>query len=131
MTLNQSFNAETLHVLRKAVLVEATAAGMPRDEASQVMLAVHELAANSVQHGPGSGRLWMDSVAGYLLCHVSDSGAAGGNRNARRGPAAARLWQVEAGHGLWLVNQIADHVSVQTGPGGSKATAVFSLPARD
>jgi anti-sigma regulatory factor (Ser/Thr protein kinase) len=126
MTLNQSFNADTLHTLRAAVLAEAAAAGMLRDEASQVMLAVHELAANSVVHGAGTGQLWMDTVAGQLVCNVSDAGAAHAGGDGR--PSGA--WQVEAGHGLWLVHQLADHVSVVAGPDGSRATAVFGLPSQ-
>ncbi len=128
MTLDRAFNADTLHVLRKVVQAEATAAGMPQDRAVEVTLAIHELAANAVRHGAGGGRLWMDTVAGQLLCHVSDAGAGSTDGRARGRGRGVRPWPVEPGHGLWLVRQVADHVSVATGPEGSKATAVFSLP---
>ena len=45
--LDQEFTAGTLHILREAVLVHATAAGLPEARAADVMLAVHELAANA------------------------------------------------------------------------------------
>jgi histidine kinase-like protein len=57
LLLNQPFDANTLHQLRAAVLAHATQAGQPEHCASDVMLAVHELAANTVRHGAGTGRL--------------------------------------------------------------------------
>ena len=48
MTLDRQFGEGTLHILREAVLAHVAAAGMPDDRASEVMLVVHELAANAV-----------------------------------------------------------------------------------
>ena len=45
--------------LREAVLAHATAAGMPEARAADVMLVVHELAANAVRHGAGASHLRM------------------------------------------------------------------------
>jgi len=129
MALNQAFDADTLHVLRKAVLAEARAAGMPRDRAADVMIAVHELAANTVSHGAGTGRVRMDAVAGQLYCHVSDSGPDRAVGDAAGSGHAVSSWPVEAGHGLWLVRQVADLISVVNSPGGSEVTAVFTVPA--
>jgi anti-sigma regulatory factor (Ser/Thr protein kinase) len=129
MALNQAFDAGTLHVLRKAVLAEAAAAGMPDDRATEVMLAVHELAANAVCHGGGAGRARMRAVAGDLRCQVSDAGPGGANGAARKGGAGAiRPWPLQPGHGLWLVRNAADRLSVASGPDGSEVTAVFILP---
>ena len=55
--LEQEFNADALHVLRKTVLACSMAAGMPESRATDVMLVAHELAANSVRYGGGRGRL--------------------------------------------------------------------------
>ena len=55
--LDQRFEANTLYQLRAAVLAHAVQAGLPEHHASEVMLAVHELAANTVRHGAGAGRL--------------------------------------------------------------------------
>jgi hypothetical protein len=38
-------------------------------------------------------------------------------------------WPLRPGHGLWVVRQIADQVSVWRGPGGPVVTAAFALPA--
>src|ERR1700757_560502 len=74
MALDRAFDAETLPDLRKAVLAQAAAAGMAADRAVDVMLAVHELAANAVRHGAGAGRLAMRVRDGRLECEVSDAG---------------------------------------------------------
>ena len=72
--LDQEFNAGALAGLRQAVLGYATACGMPEDRAVEVMLAVHELAANAVRHGPGHGRLRIRVTGSTLSCEVSDPG---------------------------------------------------------
>ena len=115
------FDADALAGLRQAVLGYATACGMPEDRAVDVMLAVHEVAANAVHHGPGHGRLRLHVTAGTLRCEVADAGPA-----SRDGTAP---WPVEHGHGLWLVETIADHVRVNSGPHGSLITMAFTLPA--
>jgi anti-sigma regulatory factor (Ser/Thr protein kinase) len=125
MALDRAFDAGTLPSLRKAVLAEAAMAGMPGDRAVDVMLAVHELAANAVRHGAGTGTLAMRVSDGRLYCQVSDVGPAGGTGPAT---AAARQWRVERGHGLWIVHMSADQVSVASGPAGFRVTAVFTLP---
>src|ERR1700733_15899099 len=103
MALDRVFDAGTLRSLREAVLGEAAAAGMPSDRAADVMLAVHELAANAVRHGAGAGRLAMRVSDGRLYCQVSDVGPAGDTRADEAAVAAAtRPWRGERGHGLWV-----------------------------
>ncbi len=51
MALDLAFDAGTLSRLRKAVFDEAAGAGMPNHRAADVVIAVHELAANVVRHG--------------------------------------------------------------------------------
>ena len=114
--LNREFDAATLAGLRDAVLVFAAAHGMSRGRATDVMLAVHELAANAVRHGPGHGRLRMRVTARTLRCEVSDPGQADDDP-----------WEVKEGHGLWLVGKTADDVSVSAGPGGCRITMRFAL----
>ena len=78
---------------------------------------MHELAANVVRHGPGRGRLQVCGSDGKICCRVSDAGA---------GP---EHWPLRQGHGLWIVREIADHLDMSSGPGGSAVTAVFTSPA--
>jgi anti-sigma regulatory factor (Ser/Thr protein kinase) len=74
--LDQEFTTATLHILREAVLAHANAGGMPEARATDVMLAVHELAANAVSHGGGTGRVRLRIAAGKLDCQVTDPGNA-------------------------------------------------------
>ena len=125
MALDRAFDADTLFSLRKAVLAEATAAGIPGYRATDVMLAVHELAANAVRHGAGAGRLAMHVLDGRLYCQVSDAGTAGDTHSET---APARPGRAEGGHGLWILRAVADQVTVNSGPTGFRVMAVFTLP---
>jgi len=134
--LDREFDADALAGLREAVLGYATACGMARDRAIDVMLAVHELAANAVRHGPGHGRLRIHVTASILHCEISDLGppsrddrAPDGADGQALGAPGAVPWPVEQGHGLWLVHTLADHVRVTSGPHGSLITVVFTLSA--
>lgn len=119
--LDQRFEAATLHQLRERVLAVAKAAGLQGSRAIDVMLVVHELAANAVRHGPGWGRARIANTATALYCEITDTGPA-------RADGEAEPWPYRPGHGLWLVRQAADQVRVVTGPAGSAVTAVFGLP---
>jgi anti-sigma regulatory factor (Ser/Thr protein kinase) len=145
--LDQEFDSDTLPALRAAVRAHACQAGMPEDRAGDVVLAVHELAANAITHGAGTGRLRMWNRAGVLGCEILDVGppdpgfAAGPSTGARGGAAAAGTggsgdqavtapWPIRGGHGLWLVRRVADQLDLQTSPRGTRATATFALPRR-
>jgi anti-sigma regulatory factor (Ser/Thr protein kinase) len=129
MTLEHWFDAGTLPDLRRAVLAEAVAAGMPDDRADDVVLAVHELAANAVRHGGGTGWLRMQAALGQLHCQVRDAGWGGaGARTRTASTVTVRQWIIRPGHGLWLVQDLADHVRITPGPAGSEVAADFTLP---
>ena len=90
----------------------------------------HELAANSVVHGAGHGRLRLWAADGFLYCQVSDGGRGGtADQPDQVGPSGdgAAPWPVQHGHGLWLVRQVADRVDITPGPAGTTATARFPL----
>ena len=125
--LDQEFDPGTLYALRAAVQAHAGRAGLSEDRAAEVVLAVHELAANAIAHGAGRGRLRMWDLAGVLSCEIADSGPAalgGPPRTAETadpGPAGD-------GHGLGLVRQLADHLDLRSGPRGTRAVVTFALP---
>lgn len=127
MALEELFDAGTLPGLRRAVLAEAVAAGLAGDRAGDVVLALHELAANAVFHGGGAGRLRMMVTGGALHCHVSDAGPGGRGQADASGPDSASPWPLQPGHGLWLVAGIADQVSFVPGRAGSEVTVTFAL----
>jgi anti-sigma regulatory factor (Ser/Thr protein kinase) len=131
--LSQDFDAGSLYALRAAVAAHVTQAGMPEPRARDIVLAVHELAVNAIRHGAGHGRLLITDHDGALACQVTDDGTpapvrAGTAAEATTASPGDALWASEKGHGLWMVRQIADHLSLQSGPGGTTATASFTLP---
>ena len=140
MTLDQQFDARTLRILRETVAAHASAAGMAEQRAVDVMLAVHERAANAVRHGGGTGRMRMHVTDGELVCQVSDSGPdapngviADGTPSRQRpgGDAEVPPWPYQPGHGLWLVAQLAERIDVVAWPAGSQVTVAFALRSGD
>jgi anti-sigma regulatory factor (Ser/Thr protein kinase) len=129
LDLDQAFDSGTLYALRAAVQAHAIESGLPESRTDDLVIAVHELAANAVRHGAGAGRLRMWERDGALHCEVSDSGVA----DEAAGPDGntADRWPFLQGHGLWLVRLVADQISVFSGPGGTRATVVFFLSGKD
>jgi anti-sigma regulatory factor (Ser/Thr protein kinase) len=122
--LDQRFDASSLGELRRQAVACAEAAGMPDSRALDVMLVVHELAANAIMHGAGSGRLEVLVAGSVLRCRVVDGGRP---RPDGQSAALAQEWPLRRGHGLWLVSQAADHLDVRSGPSGSEVTVAFGL----
>lgn len=124
-SLEQEFDSQSLHALRSAVAAHAAAAGLGRQRVYDVTAVAHELAANTIRHGPGHGRLRLWTAGGLLYCQVSDDGAApSGDRRPTTDPGS---WQPGTGHGLWLVGQVADKLTVDRGPAGVTATVTFAI----
>ncbi len=101
-------------VLRRFVAGQAAIAGLVGQRVDDVVLAVSELAANSVRHGSGAGtlRVWVSGRA--LVCEVEDGGHPRWDPLVgRRCPAPEQL----GGRGLWVVNQICDLVQISTAGG--------------
>jgi anti-sigma regulatory factor (Ser/Thr protein kinase) len=131
--LDQPFDSGTLYALRAAVQAHACQAGMPEDRAGDVVLAIHELAANAIMHGAGRGRLRMWYLPGTLSCEILDagppaSGDPGADGGADRGAPVADPWPAVDGHGLWLVHQVASRLEVRSGSRGTRALVSFALP---
>jgi anti-sigma regulatory factor (Ser/Thr protein kinase) len=139
--LDQEFDPGTLHALRAKVLVQACRAGLSESRAADVVLAVHELAANAIRHGAGAGvgrlRIW--NLVRELCCQVDDGdpprsddrawNSAGSVTSAADGheQALASSMSSTPGHGLWLVRQVADRMSMASGPSGTRVRVVFNL----
>ena len=120
--LEQAFDGDSLYALRAAVAAHASEAGLPRQRVYDVVAAAHELAANAVRHGAGHGRLrlWADGQA--LHCQVSDDGLPDQDP-ARR----AAAWQAVHAHGLWIIDQVADQVSLERATSGTTVTVIFLI----
>jgi anti-anti-sigma factor len=119
--LEQEFDDGSLYALRAAVAAHASRAGLSEGRTGDLVLAVHELAANAIRHGAGHGRLRLWTAAGAVRCEITDDGPA-----EAADPDAAQ-WRVRTGHGLWLVRHVADQASLDSGPSGTIATVSFAL----
>jgi two-component sensor histidine kinase len=101
------------------VAAHGSQAGLSDGRIRDLVLVVHELAANAVRHGAGHGRLRLWATPDEVQCEISDDSASS--------PGAAARWRIEPGHGLWLVHRVADGTSVQSGPSGTVAAVSFRL----
>ena len=137
--LDQCFDASTPSALRTAAQACVAQAGMPAERATDIVIALHELAANAVRHGAGSGRLRIWDHIGALYCRVDDDGQAatrskghGGAGTDGAGSAGQNLadrWPREPGHGLWLARQVADQMMLRSDSRGTLAVITFTMPA--
>jgi anti-sigma regulatory factor (Ser/Thr protein kinase) len=109
------FTDRDLGALRRFVYQGATAASLGVDRAHELVLAVNELASNSVRHGGGTGTLWMWREADELLCEVRDSGHITEPSVGRIPPTPEQ----ESGRGLWVVNHLCDLVQIHSTPAGT------------
>lgn len=109
------FGPESLGRIRTLVGREAARAGLISGRVAELVLAVNEVATNSISHGGGSGRLlvWRDSNA--LVCEVSDRGQVGSALVDRLRPNS----DPADSRGLWIVNQLCDLVQLRSGAGGT------------
>jgi anti-sigma regulatory factor (Ser/Thr protein kinase) len=104
-----------LDPVRAAVSRAAAQTHLPPDRVSDLVLAVSEIAANTLRHTGDSGvvRIWR--TRRELICEVTDQGRI-------TDPLAGRVRPHEddaGGHGLWVVNQICDLVELRSGQQGT------------
>jgi anti-sigma regulatory factor (Ser/Thr protein kinase) len=109
------FQALTLGALREFVAARAADAGFENRALDDLVLAINEVATNSVVHGGGGGilRIWEQDEA--LVCEINDSGRITDPLAGRRAPDLTE----PGGHGLWMANQLCDLVQVRSYDGGS------------
>ncbi|MDQ1702280.1 MAG: hypothetical protein QOF57_1532 [Frankiaceae bacterium] len=108
------FATESLHDVRKVVGLFAINAGMTNDDALDLALAVHEIAANSMRYGGGTGVLHNWSTDSAVICEIRDNGNIDAPLAGRERPPTHNT----GGRGLWLANQLCDLVQIRTLPRG-------------
>lgn len=126
VSLDQSFDGDSLYALRAAVAAHATALGADEDALFHLLIIAGELAANAVRHGGGRGRLRLWRTRELLHCQVSDIGT--GIRDADTVGTAPAPPGAPGGRGMWMVRQLASHITIDSTPHGVTITA--SLPKR-
>jgi anti-sigma regulatory factor (Ser/Thr protein kinase) len=105
-----AFAGDSLEALRQFVGRRADAAGMNPARRADLVLAVNEVATNSVLHGGGEGTLLVWTEGDTVVCDLRDSGRFDHPLAGRVRPSPDRV----GGHGLWLANQLCDLVQVRS-----------------
>ena len=110
-----AFGVGDLAEVRKLVGVRARAAGLTASRADDLVLAVNEVASNSIRHAGGAGmlRIWSDDDT--LLCEVRDRGRLDDPLAGRRRPDLAEL----GAQGHWNTKQVCDLVQLRSFSDGS------------
>jgi anti-sigma regulatory factor (Ser/Thr protein kinase) len=103
-----------LRAVRRAVTRCAQAAGLAGGRLTDLVIAVSELAANTLRHAGGTGTLWVWATPDEVICQVSDAGHITDPLAGRHRPPPG-----EPGQGLWVVNQVCDLVELRSGPAGT------------
>ena len=114
-----------LRAARRLISAHAERAGATEDATADLVLAVGEVAANTLRHTGGSGTLHVWHTPDEVLCQIDDMGRI-------TDPLAGRLRpppDAPRGHGLWLVNQICDLVELRSGWTGTSIRMHMRLTA--
>jgi anti-sigma regulatory factor (Ser/Thr protein kinase) len=113
-----------LAAVRAVVHRYAKQAGLPESRAIDLVLAVSEVAANTVRHAksPGSLKIWYDSVE--IVCQIQDEGFISDPLAGQRRPSLDAM----GGHGLWIVYQVCDDVEIRSDEMGTTIRLHMALP---
>lgn len=112
---HRGFGEDDYALVRTDVSAHASSAGLTAERTADLVLAVHEVAVNSAQHGRGASELRIWETDEALVCEVRDSGRIADPMVGRRPPP----WEDEHGRGLWMANQLCDLVQVRSGEAGT------------
>ena len=115
-----------LAAIRAVVHRYAIKAGLSEARAIDLVLAVSEVAANTVRHAksPGSLQIWYDTEE--IICQVQDEGTISDPLAGRRRPSL----QASGGHGLWIVNEVCDRVEIASDETGTTIRLHMDLDLR-
>ena len=118
------FGPGSLVGLRELVSRQAAAVGLDPGRAADLVLAVDEVATNSLRHGGGRGTLRVWPEDGALVCEVRDAGRLQDPMAGRERPTPER----DGGRGLWMVNQLCDLVQLRSFPDGAAVRLHMYVP---
>lgn len=123
----REFALDGLGGLRRAVAEVSTDAGLPTERVADFVLAVNEIASNSVEHGPGSGtlRLWRlgTGPGSHVVAEVRD----GGSMQVPFPGLVAPPPSGARGRGLWLASELSDVLQVWSDGSGTVIRVTMTL----
>ncbi len=120
-------DGDGLRPIRAIVDREGRAAGLDDTRSHDLVLAISELAANTLRHsgGPGVLRWWIEpGPPRALVCEVVDGGRIRDPLVGRMQPHGDQI----GGRGLWLVHHLCDLVQVRSTDAGTTVRVTMRLP---
>lgn len=102
--------------VRELVRTAGVRAGLERARVEELVLAVSELAGNTVRHAGGGGRLALWITSEGIVCEVTDRG--GGLHDPLAGLVPPKP-SASAGMGLWIARQLSDSFAIGAGDDGT------------
>jgi anti-sigma regulatory factor (Ser/Thr protein kinase) len=113
-----------LAAVRAVVQRYAALAGLPEARVIDLVLAVSEVAANTVRHArsPGCLKIWYDATE--IICQIEDEGTINDPLAGQRRPSLG----AQGGHGLWIVYQVCDRVEIESGETGTRVRLYMAIP---
>jgi len=104
-----------LSAVRALVQKCAQDAGLSDARAIDLVLAVSEIAANTLRHARSAGTLDIWHNDKEIVCQLRDKGFISDPLAGKRRPSSDAM----GGHGLWLVHQVCDQVEMQSDESGT------------
>jgi anti-sigma regulatory factor (Ser/Thr protein kinase) len=101
----------------------ARKAGLPDARVIDFVIAVSEVAANTVRHAHSTGSMEIKSDATEIVCEMRDQGVITDPTVGRQQPPP----NATGGHGLWLVHQVCDRVELNSDENGTVVRLYMSL----
>jgi anti-sigma regulatory factor (Ser/Thr protein kinase) len=98
-------------------------AGLGEERAIDLVLAVSEVAANTVRHARSEGTLCIWHDADEIICQITDAGFIGDPLTGSRPPQPGAT----SGFGLWMVRQVCDKVDLRSDLSGTTVRMHMSL----
>jgi anti-sigma regulatory factor (Ser/Thr protein kinase) len=114
-----------LRPVRDLVATHAARAGLTPGRSADLVLAVSEIAANTLRHTRNGGTLRVWRTPDCLICQIHDQGRITDPLAGQRRPGL----DVLGGQGLWVVNQVCDLVEMRSGRTGTTVRLHMRRPA--
>lgn len=106
----------TLITVRRFIAIRAHRAGLPPHRVDDLVIAIAELAANTLAHTDGPGTVTFWATADEVVCEVKDKGRISDPLVGMLRPAPDASG---GGRGLWLVREVCDQVEIRSGEAGT------------
>ena len=125
LLLSGEFDRNTLGDMRDELTKCCADSGLADLALSNYVLAVNEIATNSVRHGGGGGTVRLFRSDTDLWCEVTDAGR-GIPQRRRYGSEQPKPGHI-GGWGLWLARHLCDGVDIETGKSGTRVVLRFAV----